>query len=485
MNELTTIKKEAQGAKNQTGLILIFGGGPIKLLKSFPILRDSEAAFIIRGYGEECGDIPAERQIVRPKKNKDTIFYNSEDLEEFYENRDYIAAPLSLDLDFQLENFAKERRVLFFGRDKEIFFFQDGEYRSSAPLIIPRDENSCRYHISKYKRSSAVILIENQAPEKIVKIVAYLEKKAAKDRLAYFNPFKKTGGKIPQPGFLGQPVKDSPKLRMERSAKNGKIEIYRRELIADMTGMIELGEGKLSYAFLAGALHMIKKDGKILCGPGLNKAGFRSDKREIFLERESSFSFDGENIRGLRQVLVYTHKTDKARIFCDYFLCGDYQGLFVSLYCQYPRGPFEFYDSYRAWEFEIGVVAAEEKIIINRGLNGKYCLNELEGNSGTYNIPADEFYIEAGELKLGLKIINKRKSEEIVNLYVKPKSKHKKTIALALLAGECEICGSEIHGYGETLSFCLYPGNPKDFPVFPKAAAKEAYPAAVWENRRN
>ena len=426
--------------------------------------------------------------IFLPSENDITITCKPEKLEKFFSRDAEIICPVSIDPDFQLEAAGKKRKIVIFSGDR-MFCFDKGKISDTVNRVKPVKVSEIKRMISRCRTENmpCAVEIDNQDNETVKAVFEYIKTAAENGKIRKAELFSGSADtETENPVLFDIPVPDSPRQREKRSKGSGLEYLAKRDLIADMTGTAELAEDDTSYIFHAGSLtSVIYKDKKILSNPR-GGAYIQTGRKKIHFERESSFSFESDDDRGLRECLVLNNNDNikRGRIITDYFLTGDYKGLFVSAFIQYPKTDLDYYDKYAVWETDLGIVQEKEKAILERSIDGKSAPELVLSGYGTFSIPADRIYVKAGNNNIGMQILKKRGHEsEVFTITVSRSGKEKKRISIGLLCSTTPVRSSEFHKYSETLSFCIFPDRPQDFPRLPSSAEKEAYPARTWKRK--
>ncbi len=435
-----------------------------------------------RDSGRNCDYIflPSEADI--------TLSSRPDKLEKLFPADADIICPGWIDPDFQLEDAGKNRNIVVFSGDR-LLCFDKGKFSGAVCIVKPYRVSEIKKTISRCRSENMpfAVEIDDQDSETIRAILEFIRTASENGKIRKMDLFTgPSGTKDGKPLLFDIPVPDSPRQREKRSKGSGTEYLTKRDLIADMTGTAELTEDDTSYVFHAGSLTSVTyKDKKILASPR-GGAYMQTGRKKIHFIRESSFSFESDDNRGLRECLVLNSNDNiaRGRIITDYFLTGDYKGLFVSSFVQYPKMNIEYYDKYTVWETDLGIVPETEKLVIERSINGKSAPELILSENGTFSIPADQIYLKAGNYNTGIRILKKRGGEsEIFTITISRSGKEKKKISIGLICSSTPARSSEFHKYSETLSFCIFPGRPQDFPGLPAAAEKEAYPARTWKRK--
>jgi hypothetical protein len=112
-----------------------------------------------------------------------------------------------------------------------------------------------------------------------------------------------------------------------------------RGLIAHMPGEAAMGEGKVSVMFSRGELSSIEYAGKPAAVPFPGTPLLETGRTKADTARISSFSFQDEPVRGLRDTVHFNSALfdSPGRLVRDYFFVADDERLCFSCFIRYPR----------------------------------------------------------------------------------------------------------------------------------------------------
>lgn len=478
-NDEQTIEKNSQSS-----IILMFSDKQKGYLKQLKNKKLKLPSYIQIKKNDKTKYPDWLKKINIPANKQATIMYNPHSLEKCFEPKGSCYSLSMLDMEFQLPEFGQNKNVLLFHNDS-VISFENSEYKKTSAVV-----HNAKTLKKMVKQQKPMILhLDDMDETQFLPLISYLEMLHDSGKLLpgelFSADIKRSSTKS---GFSGMTMlrttlSDSAAKRCKRSVNAKKLKITNRELIADMTGTAILCEDDTCYTFKAGALSRIKTNGKITAD-GLKKiACIKSGKTKIESVRESSFSFEGDYARGIRECLIFKGPdvSKTGRITTDQFLMGDHKGLFVSIFADYPVCSIDFYDSISVWELELGSVRGDTEIQVIRKISDKKSEKLNINEEGTYHLPADDLYLKAGSLQIGFKILQSRKDcTEIFSVTISKVRKWKE-ITISILGSTEPVHTSEYNNYCETLSFCLYPGSSESYTDIPPEYKKETYPARSWK----
>ena len=178
---------------------------------------------------------------------------------------------------------------------------------------------------------------------------------------------------------------------------NGFIQ---RELISDMTGSTFLWEENFSIHFLGGRFSGIYRDGNPVTTDKTASSYFKSDKKTFRWKRISSFSFESENTRGLREdsAIISPLFRKSGSLVVDHFFAEGFPHLLTSITVDYPVLKTEcIIDSFALLEISALVMDRDETIALEAIYpEGEVYKTVIYAEEKEYIFPGNRFYFTKG-----------------------------------------------------------------------------------------
>ena len=184
----------------------------------------------------------------------------------------------------------------------------------------------------------------------------------------------------------------------------GKPGIFERTLIADMFGTVSLFDHDLSARFEEGRMTGITLgDRPALCGRPVSSYYIEDNHRYDFT-RDGAFSFEGENIHGLRayQSIRGNGVIREGSVVYDFFFLGGESSLFISTVCDRPRfSPDTFIERWATLELPLFEFSRSEAVSIEaKAPDGELSRTDLPGCRGSYLFAGTAFRVSNGRFSV-------------------------------------------------------------------------------------
>lgn len=261
----------------------------------------------------------------------------------------------------------------------------EGRQASSFPLLhfpgpVFKEIRRMYQLVNKKLHTSLAVIIDcsPMRPEIVIQSLEALKRGLKKNMGLRFNPIAKLSNSHsgPKKG-VGDPLRGLVAAGMDPASRMNRIEAYslrvspqnpgrnrkvlstlsvlenptlhrsshsfagefppERLLIANMPGNTVMREGPFSAHFSEGRLRDFSSNNTHLLAGRPASSYILGDNRYDF-SKTSSFAFEGDNVRGMRELLLFDHPIaeEPGTLIIDYYTIEDFPYITVSVYAQYP-----------------------------------------------------------------------------------------------------------------------------------------------------